>query len=416
MRMTYFVDEYPPFFRGGLGTYAMEITRQFVKLGHTITVFSRNTGDDPTRDVWQGVEVHRPLLMDIVDVLPVYIPEDIRMWPLEAQEFFGETLLYNFLSASKLINRLVARDGRKFDIIVSHDWLAAVAGIITKKNLNIPFVFHFHSTEQGRTGDGSPTVKEVERMAGLKADLIVTVSYAMRDELVSLGHPEHKIRVVYNGVDAEKYRPNRFPEEEVREFRKKIGVENSPMILFIGRLAWVKGADTLVRAMPIILREVPNAKLVILGKGEQESLLVQLINSLGLQDSVITHFKYVSEEERMLYYAASDVVVFPSKYEPFGIVCTEAMAMGKPVVAGARGTSGLKEQVVPTGENVCGFHVNPYDPEDIAKFVVILLNDEQLRRKMGKNARRRVLECFTWEIAARNTISVYKEVMQGDNI
>ncbi len=411
MRMVYFVDEFPPFFRGGLGTYAMEITRQIVRLDHTITVFSRNTGDDPTRDIWEGVEVHRPLLMNIVDVLPIAVPEDVKRWPIGSQEFFGETLLYNFLSASKLVNRLVAKERRKFDILVSHDWLAALAGIIAKRNLNLPFVFHFHSTEQGRTKDGSPTVKEIERMAGLKADLIVTVSYAMRDELVSLGYPEQKIRVVYNGVDERKYRPDRFPEDEVRAFRERIGVGDSPMILFVGRLAWVKGADTLIRAMPLILREVPDAKLVILGKGDQQTLLVQLVHSLGLQENVILHFKYVSEEERILYYAACDVAVFPSKYEPFGIVCTEAMAMGKPVVVGARGTSGMREQVIPEGSNACGFHVNPYDPADIAKFVLTLLKDTDLRSKMGRNARSRVLERFTWKAVADNTINVYEEVV-----
>ena len=412
MRMAYFVDEYPPFFRGGLGTYAMEITRQFVKLGHTISVFSRNTGDDPTRDIWSGVEVHRPLLASIVDVLPIAIPEDVKRWPTEAQEFFGETLLYNFLSASKLVNRLVAKEHRKFDLIVSHDWLTAIAGIISKRNLNLPLIFHFHSTEQGRMGDGSPTIKEIERMVALNADLIVTVSYAMRDELVSLGYPEQKIRVVYNGVDVKKYRPERFPPEEVKEFRDKIGVRNSPMILFLGRLAWVKGADTLVRAMPLILKEVPDAKLVILGKGDQQQLLTQLVSSLDLQNNVILHFKYVSEEERMLYYASCDVAVFPSKYEPFGIVCTEAMAMGKPVVVGASGTSGLREQVVPSGSEMCGFHINPYDPADIAKFVIILLKDHELRKKMGINARKRVLNRFTWEIAAKNTISIYEEVLR----
>jgi len=411
MRMVYFVDEYPPFFRGGLGTYAMEITRQIVKLDHTITVFSRNTGDDPTRDIWEGVEVHRPLLMNIVDVLPIAVPEDVKRWPIGSQEFFGETLLYNFLSASKLVNSLVAKERRKFDILVSHDWLAALAGIIAKRNLNLPFVFHFHSTEQGRTKDGSPTVKEIERMAGLKADLIVTVSYAMRDELVSLGYPEQKIRVAYNGVDESKYRPGKFPEDEIIAFREKIGVGESPMILFVGRLAWVKGADTLVRAMPLILREVPDARLVILGKGDQQTLLTQLVHSLGLQENVILHFKYVSEEERILYYAACDLAVFPSKYEPFGIVCTEAMAMGKPVIVGARGTSGMREQVIPEGDNACGFHVNPYDPADIAKFTLILLRDPDLRKKMGKNARKRVLDRFTWKAVADNTVNIYEEVV-----
>ncbi len=412
MKMAYFVDEFPPFFRGGLGTYAMGVTKEFVKLEHTVVAFSRNTGDAPTRGIWSGIEVHRPLLVNVVDVLPVTTPEDVKRWPVEGQEVFCETLLYNYLSASKLVSELVAKEGRKFDIVASHDWLAAIAGIISKKNLSLPFVFHFHSTEQGRTsGAGSPTIQEIERLASNKADLIVTVSYAMRDELVGLGYPEHKIRVVYNGVDAKKYRPDRFSPEEIREFRNQIGVGDSPVIFFVGRLTWVKGADTLVRAMPLILKEVPDAKLVILGKGEQQQLLMQLVNSLGLQDKVIFHLRYVNEEERMLYYASCDVAVFPSKYEPFGIVCTEAMAMGKPVVVGATGTAGMREQVISSGEEACGFHINPHDPADIAKFVAILLKDDELREKMGKNARKRVLERFTWEIVANETVNVYEEAI-----
>ena len=91
-------------------------------------------------------------------------------------------------------------------------------------------------------------------------------------------------------------------------------------------------------------------------------------------------------------------------------MCTEAMAMAKPVVVGARGTSGLREQVIPSGDGICGAHINPDDPNDIAKFVVLILKDEELRRKMGQNARNRVLSQFTWDKVARDTISIYEEV------
>jgi len=407
MNIAYFVDEFPPFFRGGLGTYAMEITRQFVKLGNNVTVFSRNIKNSPTRDLWKGIEIHRPMLVNISDILPIAIPEDVKTWPKEAQEFFGETYLYNILSASKLINKLAKREKRSFDIVVSHDWLAALGGIISKRNLELPLVFHFHSTEQGRRKDGSSTVKEIERLAGRHADILITVSYAMRDELISIGYPEKKIRVVYNGVNPDKYSPARFTEEEVSNFRRKIRVGENLMIFFIGRLTWVKGADTLLRAMPLILKEVPNAKLVILGKGEQEALIKQMVSSLGLEKNVILHFKYVPEEERMLYYSACDIAVFPSKYEPFGIVCTEAMSMAKPVVVGAVGTSGFREQVIPVGKEACGFHINSYDPTDIAKFVIKLLKDEDLRKKMGENARERVIRKFTWERSAKETLKIY---------
>src|SRR5208337_1859108 len=196
-------------------------------------------------------------------------------------------------------------------------------------------------------------------------------------------------------------------DDKIRVFKEKIGVGDNPMIFFVGRLTWVKGADTLTMAMKEIVKEVPNAKLVIVGKGEQEELLKHIVSSNHLENNVIFNFSYVPEEERLKYYAACDVAIFPSKYEPFGIVSLEAMAMGKPVIVGAAGTSGFREQVIPFGPNICGFHINPHDPGDVAKFTIILLKDPELRKNMGLNARKRVLESFTWDIAASNTLRVY---------
>ncbi|DAC72134.1 MAG TPA: glycosyltransferase family 1 protein [Thermoplasmata archaeon] len=413
MRIAYFVDEFPPFFRGGLGTYATEISPQFIKKGHSLSVFSRNSGNDPTSDTWDGVDVHRPRLMNFSDIFSMINPDEVRTWDINGQEFFSDTILYNMLSASKLVNSLVYKDHQHFDLLVSHDWLAAFAGIISKRNLGIPLVFHFHSTEQGRNPAGSPTIKDIERMAATISDRIVTVSYAMRDELVSYGYPEKKIRVIHNGVDEEKYNAARFSERKLQEFREKIGAGLSPMIFFIGRLTWVKGADTLLLAMAHIVKEIPDARLLILGSGEMEQMLNQMVHDLHLENNVILHFGIVSEEERLLYYAAADVCVFPSKYEPFGIVCTEAMSMGKPVVVGARGTSGFREQVLPRGDGICGYHINPYDPLDIARYVVDILKKPDLAAMMGKNGRSRVKEQFTWDIVSDKTLRVYQDLVDS---
>lgn len=414
MEIVFFVYEFPPYIVGGLGTYAEYVTRELVRMGHDVTLFAMHTKDAPTRDIYIGVEVHRPIVenMNISLLLPMFIPEEIQRWTESGKKFFGDIFLYNILSASKLINDLVRTERRKVDLIVAHDWLGSIGGILASRGLNKPFIFHVHSTEQGRTGDGSETIKRLERLSADCAERIITVSYAMRDHLMSLGYDEKKIRVVYNGIDAEKYSPESVPREEALAVRRSLGIaDDEYMILFIGRLTWVKGADTLILAMPEILSRVPKSKLVVVGVGEQEGLLKEEVARLNLHDKVILKTEFLPEELRIKHYAAADVCVFPSKYEPFGIVCTEAMSMGKPVVVGARGVSGMREQVVPSGPNQCGFHINPYDPSDIAKFVSILLEDEELRRRCGQNARKRVLEMFTWRKVAENTIRIYEEVV-----
>lgn len=414
MKIAVLVYEYPPKIVGGLGTYATEITRKFVLLDHDVTVFTMNDdeGSLPTREIWRGIEIHRPIHIDISDSLPDVVAEDVKKWGRGIQ-FFSKVLMYNYLSASKLINELVRKDEFKFDIVAAHDWLSIIAGTAIKRELNLPLVFHVHSTEKGRTlGNGSEVISNLELRGGKTADMVITVSNAMKEELRKLGFPEEKIRVCYNGVDPEKYDPNRISEEDAAKVRQRYGLkEDDLMIFFIGRLVWVKGADKLVMAMPHVLNEVPNAKLVIVGVGDMRGYLEKLIENLKIQNSVKFRFEFIPEEERILHYAACDVAVFPSLYEPFGIVTLEAMSMEKPVVVGARGVSGMREIVVPSGPEQCGFHVNPYDPKDIAWGIVNSIKDPTIKERLGKNGRKRVLENFTWDIVAKKTIELYEEVV-----
>jgi glycogen(starch) synthase len=162
-----------------------------------------------------------------------------------------------------------------------------------------------------------------------------------------------------------------------------------------------------------VLQEIPNAKLVIVGLGEMRDYLEKMVQNLNLQDVVKFCFEFIPEEERIAHYAACDVAVFPSLYEPFGIVALEAMSMGKPVVVGARGVSGMREIVIPTGQDQCGFHVNPNDPPDIAWGIISALKDPQMKAQLGQNGRKRVLQEFTWDIIAKRTAQVYSELLES---
>lgn len=416
MEIVMFVWEFPPRLVGGLGTYAAEIAPQFVKMGQDVTIFTLNEGNLPTRDIWNGVEVHRPEVVSLQDAIPNILVDDIRKHGIDAG-FYGNILAYNILSASKLVNELVKKEERLFDVVVSHDWLSITGGIAAKKGLKKPFVLHVHSTEKGRTlGGGSPMISDLEYQGGQAADIVVTVSSPMRDELVRQGFSERKIRVCGNGVDVQKYDPKKIRKEDIDDIRRKYGVqENDSMILFVGRLTSIKGVDRLVIAMPSILRNTPNAKLIIVGLGDMQKHLTNLISSLNLENSVKTRFEFISEEERILHYAASDICAFPSLYEPFGIVCLEAMSMGKPVVVGAAGSSGMRDIVVPSGPYQCGFHVNQFEPEDIAWGVSCLLKDKEAARRLGENARSRVIEYYTWEKVAKDTLQIYQEVLNNNN-
>ena len=415
MKIAVFVYEYPPKIVGGLGTYAAEITRKFVLMDHDVTVFTMNDdeGTLPTREIWRGIEIHRPLHIDVSDSLPDVIAEDIKKWG-RGIHLFGKLMVYNYLSAAKLLNELVKKEGVKYDLVVAHDWLSVMGGVTVKKESGMPLVFHVHSTEKGRTlGSGSSVVSNIELRGATKADMIITVSYAMKDELIQLGFPRDKIHVSYNGVDPKKYDPASVSAEQVRKIRERYGLkDDNPMILFLGRLVGVKGVDKLIMAIPHILPKFPKARLVIVGVGDLQEYLTNLVKTMRLDDYVKFRFDFISEEERILHYAACDVAAFPSLYEPFGIVALEAMSMEKPVVVGAAGVSGMREIVISCSEEQCGYHIDPNNPSDIAWGIMSALESPEKRKWLGKNGRKRVLNEFTWGKIAENTATLYGQLLK----
>jgi glycosyltransferase involved in cell wall biosynthesis len=165
-------------------------------------------------------------------------------------------------------------------------------------------------------------------------------------------------------------------------------------------------------AMPHILQKIPKVKLVIVGLGDLQEYLGNLVKMTKMDNYVKFRFDFISEEERILHYAACDVAVFPSLYEPFGIVVLEAMSLGRPVVVGATGVSGMREIVVCCGEEQCGYHVNPNDPSDIAWGITSALETPERRKWLGENGRKRVLNEFTWDKVAERTLEVYEKIIK----
>lgn len=414
INIAHFTWEFPPAVWGGLGTFATELTQKQVSFGHNVTVFAVNTGNKlNTFDNWHGVQVYRPKTLDLTPGLTLCLNNDLQSWGSHLS-FFSQVFGYNMMSASTLVNSIIRENGKTYDLIDAHDWLGIIGGMIAKKELGIPLIFHVHSTEHGRSGGngGSPTINHIEREGGRTADGIITVSYAMKEELQQLGFPPEKIRVCWNGIDPYKYNPDLVSSEQRKLLRKQYGIsEDDIFLFFIGRLVTIKGVEQLLHAMPHVLRDYPKVKLVMLGVGDLENTLRSLIDHLGLQNHVVLRTEFVSEPERILHYGAADIVVLPSLYEPFGIVCTEAMSMAKPVVVGAHGTNGMREQVIPNGEKQCGIHINPYDPEDIAWGITQLLESQEKRMWMGKNGRHRVFDQFTWDAVVTDTLEIYEEFL-----
>jgi glycosyltransferase involved in cell wall biosynthesis len=334
---------------------------------------------------------------------------ELRNWGAH-MNFFNKIFSYNYLSAAKFLKKISLK--KNYDLIVVHDWLSSIVGLIIKQNTNLPIVFHVHSTEQQRVGDGSLTVKLLEREMAEKADGIITVSYSMREHLIGIGYPQEKINVVWNGCDVKEYSLEKVDWKLVSKLKEKYNIkENEKVVFFIGRLTWIKGVENLVLGFPQVLKDYPNTRLIILGKGEKYNDIIELIRRFDIEDKVVVRSEFVSEEERIAHYALSDICVFPSFAEPFGIVSLEAMALKKPVVVGASGISGFKEQVTAVGEDQTGIHVDGRKPEDIAWGIKEILKDDEKARIMGENGRMKVEDIFNLDKVASETLAIYRKIV-----
>ena len=388
MKILMLTWEYPPRIVGGIARVVHDLSKRLIKDGHEVTVVTyRDNMDIPEYENDKGVNVYR------VDNYMIH-PNNFIDWILQ--------LNFNLIAkATEIINKEGA-----FDVIHAHDWLVASAAKTLKNAYGIPIVATIHATEAGRNSgihdDTQRYINDTEWMLTYEASEVIVNSNYMKNELQRLfGLPYEKINVIPNGINLNNY----VGVERDYDFRRKYAMDNEKIILYVGRLVYEKGIQHLIAAMPKILSNYHDAKLIIAGRGGMIEELKAEAASLGLNDKV--YFTgYLDSKQVPKMYKCADVAVFPSTYEPFGIVALEAMLAGVPTVVSDVG--GLDEIVE---HGVDGMKSYAGNPNSIADSVTALLYDHQLAANVSKKARQKVKEQFNWEKIAQDTHFTYEKAI-----
>ena len=379
--------EYPPRIVGGIARVVHDLSKRLIKDGHEVTVVTYKDGDVPYYENDKGVEVYR------VDNYMIH-PNNFIDWILQ--------LNFNMIAkATEIINK----EG-KFDVIHAHDWLVGNAAKVLKNAFDIPLVSTIHATEAGRNSgihdETQRYINDTEWLLTYESTEVIVNSNYMKGHVQGLfGLPFDKINVIPNGINV-----NNFTGiDRDYDFRRQYAMDNEKIILYVGRLVYEKGVQHLISAMPKILANYHDAKLVIAGKGGMlDELRAQAFN-MGIADKV--YFTgYLNSKQVQKMYKCADVAVFPSTYEPFGIVALEAMLAGVPTVVSDIG--GLNEIVE---HRVDGMKSYAGNANSIADSVLSLLYDPQLAANVAKRARIKVKENFNWNKIAQDTHYIYEQAI-----
>lgn len=386
MRILLLSWEYPPQNVGGLARHVEDLATSLAAERHSVHVITQGRPGEAVEQRENGVFVHR-----------------VETYPVQTHDFITWVLHLNLRFLEEAI--IIMEKYGPFQIVHAHDWLSAFVGRAVKHAYRVPLIATVHATEAGRNrglyNDMQRYINSVEWWLTYEAWRVIVCSRHMHQEVQGLFQlPADKLTVIPNGVFSKKFRVGAVDPE----IRRRFAAPEEKILFFVGRLVIEKGVQVLLEAMPGILSMYPEVKLVIAGRGPMEEHLQNRAKELGIGHKV--YFAgYIDDRTRNQLYHFASAAVFPSLYEPFGIVALESMAAGTPVVASD--TGGLAEIIT---HGVDGMLAVTGSSGSLVHNITAVLGNTALNEKLRHNGHRLVEEVYDWANIARRTAEVYQDV------
>ncbi|OKH18340.1 glycosyltransferase family 4 protein [[Limnothrix rosea] IAM M-220] len=388
MRILVLSWEFPPRIVGGIARHVGELYPEVVKLGYGVDLVTIRTDDLPAQEVVEGINVYR-----------VTVAENER--------FFDWVTAMN--DAMIVFGRGFLAGRTDVCLIHAHDWLVGDAAIALKQEFQLPLVATIHATEYGRhNGIHTEThayIAAKEQALVNEAWRIIVCSQYMRHELeCALNVSWQKMDVIFNGIRSEKKQHS--SQFDRRAFRRRFAPDDQKIVYYVGRLTYEKGISVLIDAAPRVLEMMQGkVKFVIIGGGHHEHLKQQAWN-VGLSEAC-EFTGFMPDEDLDRFQTIADCAVFPSLYEPFGIVVLESFAAKVPVVVSNAG--GLSEVV--THEKT-GIVTYANVASSLAWGILEVLQHPEYAKTLVENAYADLPKRFNWSELAKQTVAVFERVVR----
>lgn len=399
-----------PYNSGGYATRSHGLAKGLQLLGFDIQIISRLGYPRDLSSFKNSSSVEELPEIEVIEDLTYYrLFTDINKYgvvPLEKYlKEYGEALF----NLAKNLNITILHGASNFMNGIAANYAARKLGIKSIYEVRgLWEITRMSRQPEWENSEHFNMIKRLETEAALNADAVITITSALKNEMIARGVPENKITVVSNGVHTDRF----VPKKRVKVLEKKLGYKNKIVIGFIGSIVNYEGLEYLVEAAKILKdKNIKNFAVMIVGDGAVLDDIKKLVKRLKVED-IFTFTGRVPHEEVEDYYSLVDIAPFPRKGLP---VCEmvspikpfEAMSMAKAVVAS---NVAALEEIVQEGKT--GLLFKKDNPNDLARVLLKLIQDENLRKRLGKNAREWVEKEKDWKILAKKVASVYENVMK----
>jgi glycosyltransferase involved in cell wall biosynthesis len=375
--------EFPPNIVGGLSNHVYGLSKHLVQNDAEVHVITAGALGLAEYEQMNGVHIYR--------VKPLNEHDDHFLSWIGG---LNMAMVYRAIELNTQIN---------FTIIHAHDWLVGAAAAILKNSFNIPLLTTIHATETGRNNgihnEMQQFIHEKENQLIQESDQLIVCSDYMQQELISTFElVESKIVIIPNGIEPSINEQDRYPEVFPDLLNKKL-------IFSIGRIVKEKGFETLIEAASITKEAGLPVFFVIAGKGPMLKSYQQQIQEKNLEDH-ISFIGYITDTEKNAYMNKSDINVFPSLYEPFGIVALESMVKGKPtIVSNVGGLRGIVKHMT------TGLIMEPGNAKNLLEQICFILDNPKKAQEIGEKGLQLVRNLYGWNRVASETKRIMEDLI-----
>jgi len=395
--------ELPPHNSGGLGVACLNMARALSRQGADIDFVVPYKAEHP--------EINFMHVVSATKLDPIYRFGGGSYESLQILEkiipTFNSYKLVSIRDIQKSYCEFIEKYLKEFkpEVVHAHDWLTYEAGILAKKEYNIPLIAHVHATEFDRAGmhAGNPLIHEIEYEGLMLADEIIAVSESTKRIIHEKYHiPLSKINVVYNSLDEDYEKDNYQFNKNIYNYLVSLKQNGWSVISTVGRFTIQKGLTNLMHAAALAISKNPKLVFVFAGDGEERNELIELAANLGISKNVI-FTGFIRGKKLRDIYSISDIFVMSSVSEPFGLTALEAAHHGDALILTKQ--SGVSEIIW------SAMTYDFWDREKLADEILAIVENPALKQSLQDNVREEYHK-ISWDKVAKKCLRIYNKTIK----